>query len=80
MSSRRERVFLWPAFRGVFPRFLPAKRGQIEVCPMAAKIFNAPPVGEVSAIDIVAVAEKDAGDMMLAVIVGSAGIKIKIAA
>ena len=46
---------------------------------MAAKIFNAPLIGEVGAIDIVAVAKENARDMVLAFIVGCVKIKIEIA-
>ena len=45
---------------------------------MAAKGFNAPPIGEIGAIDIVAVAKEDARDMVLAFIVGCAKVKIEI--
>jgi hypothetical protein len=45
---------------------------------MAAKIFNAPLIGEVGAIDVVSVAKEHARDMVLAFIVGCVKVKIEI--
>ncbi len=44
---------------------------------MAAKIFDAPPVGEVGAIDIDPVAQEHARDMVLAGIVGCVKVEIE---